>query len=85
VDPVLDPLLLRKSGNAGNQTWDLWICSQELGPLDHRGGCFTPTIYTYIKMEYRETVREPVSYLSAGPAGGTLTTHLSLQDALSDS
>jgi hypothetical protein len=29
VDPVPDPLLLRKSGSAGNQTQDLWICSQE--------------------------------------------------------
>jgi hypothetical protein len=30
VDPVTDPLLLRKSGSAGNQTRELWICSQEL-------------------------------------------------------
>jgi hypothetical protein len=39
VDPVPDPLLLRKSGSIGNWTRDLWICSQELWPLDHRGGC----------------------------------------------
>jgi hypothetical protein len=38
VDPIPDPLLLRKSGSAGNRTRDLWICSQELWPLDHRGG-----------------------------------------------
>jgi hypothetical protein len=38
VDPVPDPLLLRKSDSAGNRTRDLWICSQELWPLDHRGG-----------------------------------------------
>jgi hypothetical protein len=38
VDPVPDPLLLRKSGRAGNQTRDLRICSQELWPLDHRHG-----------------------------------------------
>jgi hypothetical protein len=38
VDPVPDPLLLRKSGSAGNRTRDLWICSQELWPLAHRGG-----------------------------------------------
>jgi hypothetical protein len=25
-----DPLLLRKSGSAGNQTQDFWVCSQEL-------------------------------------------------------
>jgi hypothetical protein len=36
VDPVPDPLLLRRSGSAGNGTRDLWICSQD--SLDHRGG-----------------------------------------------
>ena len=38
VDPVPDPLLLKKSGSAGNRTRDLCICSQKLWPLDHRGG-----------------------------------------------
>jgi hypothetical protein len=38
VDPVPDPLIFRKSGRAGNRTRDLWICSQKLWPLDHRGG-----------------------------------------------
>jgi hypothetical protein len=38
VHPVPDPLLLRKSGSAGNRSWDLWICSQKLWPLDHSGG-----------------------------------------------
>jgi len=38
VDPVPDPLLLRKSGSAGDRTQDLCICSQKLWPLDHRGG-----------------------------------------------
>jgi hypothetical protein len=37
VDPVPDPPLLRKSGNAENRTQDLWICSQKLWPLYHRG------------------------------------------------
>jgi hypothetical protein len=37
VDPVPDPLF-KRSGSAGNITRDLWICSQELWPLDHRGG-----------------------------------------------
>jgi hypothetical protein len=36
VDPIPDQLLLRKSGSAGNLNWDLWICDQELWPLDHR-------------------------------------------------
>ena len=38
MDPVPDPLLLRKSGSAGDRTRDLCICSQKLRPLDHRGG-----------------------------------------------
>ena len=33
MDPVPDPLLLRKSGRAGNRTRDLCICSQKLWPL----------------------------------------------------
>jgi hypothetical protein len=37
-DSVPDPILLRKSGSAGNQNGDLWVYSQELWPLDHRGG-----------------------------------------------
>jgi hypothetical protein len=37
VDPVPDPLLLRKSGSAGYRTRDLWVSSQEVCPLDHRG------------------------------------------------
>jgi hypothetical protein len=27
----------RKSGSAGNRTRDLWLCSQEVWPIDHRG------------------------------------------------
>jgi hypothetical protein len=41
VDPVPDPLRLRTFGSAGNRTRDLWICSQELLPLYHRGGFFS--------------------------------------------
>jgi hypothetical protein len=41
MDPVPDPLLLRESDSAVNQTRDPWICSQELWPLDHRGGLWT--------------------------------------------
>jgi hypothetical protein len=43
VDPVPDPLLLRKCGSAGNRTRDLWICSLELWPLDHRGVLLSST------------------------------------------
>jgi hypothetical protein len=28
VDPVPDPLLLRKSGSAGNRTRDLWVSTR---------------------------------------------------------
>jgi hypothetical protein len=35
MDPVPDPLLLRKSNSAGSPARDLWICSYELRPLDH--------------------------------------------------
>jgi hypothetical protein len=38
VDPVPDPLLLGESGSSGMRARDLWICSQELRSLDHRGG-----------------------------------------------
>jgi hypothetical protein len=38
VDPVPEPLLLRKFGSARNRTHDLWVRSQELWPLAHRGG-----------------------------------------------
>jgi hypothetical protein len=38
VDSVPDPLLLRICGSGGNRTRVLSICSQELWPLDHRGG-----------------------------------------------
>jgi hypothetical protein len=36
VNPVPDPLLLTKPDSSENRTWDLWNCSQELWPLDHR-------------------------------------------------
>jgi hypothetical protein len=32
------PLIFRKSGSAGDRIWDLWVCSQELWLLGHRGG-----------------------------------------------
>jgi hypothetical protein len=36
VNPVPDPLLLRKSGSVVNRSLDLWICSQDLWLLHHR-------------------------------------------------
>jgi hypothetical protein len=51
VESIPDPLLLRKSGSAMNQTWDLWICSHELWPLDHRGNLIN-TIMTNKQKKY---------------------------------
>jgi hypothetical protein len=48
VDPVPDPLLLRKSGRAVNRIQNLWICSQEPWPLDHRGGHLIPCCFKQI-------------------------------------
>ena len=48
MDPVPDPLLLRKSGSAGDRTRDLCICSQKLRPLDHRGGPLNRYIYCFL-------------------------------------
>ena len=56
MDPVPDPLLLKKSGSAGNRTRDLCICSQKLWPLDHRGG---PTTYVFAI-----TSNDQISYYS---------------------
>jgi hypothetical protein len=43
----VDPLPLRKHGRAENRTRDLWICSQKLWPLDHRGGYKSNASVTY--------------------------------------
>jgi hypothetical protein len=58
VDPVPDTLLLRKSGSSGNRTRDLCICSQKLGPLDHRGGHIRHILEK--KWEYNEAVHQLV-------------------------
>jgi hypothetical protein len=42
VDPVPHPLLLRKSGKAGNRIRYLWVSSQEPWSLDHRSGLVGP-------------------------------------------
>jgi hypothetical protein len=38
MDSIPDQLLLRESGTACNRTRDLWVYSQDLWLLDHRGG-----------------------------------------------
>jgi hypothetical protein len=53
VDPVPDLLLLWKSGSARNRTRDLWVCSQEVWTLDHRGGLASITVTTnYNHLKY---------------------------------
>jgi hypothetical protein len=67
LDPVPDPALLRKSIRAGNRTRNLWLCSQELLSLDHRGSPRPPArthtniiyIYIYIYIYMEETCRPP--------------------------
>jgi hypothetical protein len=50
LDPVPEPLLLRKSGSAGNRTRDLWVYSLKLWPhiCDiphfHLDGCIKPIL-----------------------------------------
>ena len=56
VYPVPDPLLLRKSGSAGNRTRDLCICSQNLWPLDHRGCYLKLHIYNTIDVLLFHTI-----------------------------
>jgi hypothetical protein len=49
VDPVLDlPLLPSESGSAANRTWDLWVCSQVLWLLAHRGGRYGDSFTFYL-------------------------------------
>jgi hypothetical protein len=48
MDPVSDLLLLRKSDSTGNRTRNLWICSQDLWPVDHRGGQCSVIYYCFI-------------------------------------
>jgi hypothetical protein len=78
VNPVPDPLLIRKSGSAGNRTRNLWISSQELWPLDHRGGQTLKR--TKLKMKSCQCEIRAIPVLSAHLSGGTKTTHKKTQD-----
>jgi hypothetical protein len=64
VDPVPDPLLLRKSDSAVNGTRDLWICSQ-----DHRSSLILYTCrITYVNSRPNEhTVRVIISIEYSNP------------------
>jgi len=64
VDPVPDPLLLRKSGSAGDRTLDLCICSQKLWPLDHRGG---HNVETRRFIEHKNLVVSTIFYVIINP------------------
>jgi hypothetical protein len=56
VDPVPDPLFLRKSGSTGNRTQNLWMCSQELWPLDHRGSLINNIVYVMLSNRWKLTL-----------------------------
>jgi hypothetical protein len=60
MDPVPDPLRLRKSGSAGTSTRVLWVCSQELWPLD------LEMLYLCETQKWRATVVKPPEY-ECGP------------------
>jgi hypothetical protein len=70
VDSVPDPLILRKSGSAGNQIWDPCVCSQELWPLDDRGGpCHINQVKIIMKLLIRLQVSPPIRAGVEPPAG----------------
>jgi hypothetical protein len=58
VDPDADPLLVRKSGRTGNRIRDIWICTQKLWPLHHRGGLIFNLLSLFWKHESRH-MRSP--------------------------
>ena len=71
MDPVPDPLLLRKSGSAGDRTRNLCICSQKLWPLDHRGG---PSIaYSVQNCNTPLGLYTPVYHFFSGPKRDEVT------------
>jgi hypothetical protein len=77
VDPVPDPLLLRKSCSTGNWTRDFWICSQELWPLDHRGGHRRDYRYINVLLKMHHT---EIFMLWALPSRGFIRTSVSKPD-----
>jgi hypothetical protein len=62
VGPVPDPLLLRKSGNAGNLTQTSGSNSQELWLLDHGGGQKLST--DELKLHETYSLRPNTKYIS---------------------
>jgi hypothetical protein len=68
VDLALDPLPVRKSGSAGNQTRDLWDYSHELLPVDHRSGILQDLshlkelIASFINVNKNSTKKWPTHY-----------------------
>jgi hypothetical protein len=66
VDPVPDPLP-RKPGSVGNRTRDLWIRSQEIWPLDYRGGRKVLLLRLY-KSALAFQIQSESSFLTTTPA-----------------
>jgi hypothetical protein len=82
VDPVPDPLLFRQSGSAGNRNRDLWICSQELWPLDHRGGPRHIRINLYSRRRLRLKPHMVNYHSSSTKAGDRTTSWVTISSAL---
>jgi hypothetical protein len=59
MDPVPDPLVLRKCCRAGNRTRDLWVCTQEVRSLDYSGG----PVLSYTTAEHSNTHRHEQAFL----------------------
>ena len=75
MDPVPDPLLLRKSGSAGDRTRDLCICSQklfcEVSKIFWAYAIYTKPVKTWkplTKSEQRGTCSGPPKILSFVPS-----------------
>jgi hypothetical protein len=81
VDPVPDPLLLRKSISAWNRTRDLCICSQKLCPLDHRGGQHKETSYVNVCVFpfYTYSMEQIPSWEANGLSAGQQIPSISLK------
>jgi hypothetical protein len=60
VDPVPDPLLLRKCGSVRNRTWDIWVSKQN---SDHFTTETVPSRPKEMKIEQVDKYRFPVSIL----------------------
>jgi hypothetical protein len=84
VDPVPDPLFLRKSGSPGNRTQDIWICSQKLWPLDHRGGPLPGTLIYITSSGLQKYYYSIFCFIEVGLCVKTCNNHLKTEFLLNN-